>query len=205
MPIDLKKLKPDFLVFSGHKMYGPTGIGIVYVAPERWPELQPYQTGGDMISLVEWQHSEFKPMPGFLEAGTPALAQVAGLGAAIAYLQKLGWPAVTQHENNLTAYAYQKLSLIPGMKIYGPGPEARGDVIAFTIDGLHAHDLASWLDVRGFCVRAGHHCAQPLHHKLGIPATARIGLAIYNSKIEVDALVSALTEIIKLWPSSTTL
>ena len=204
LPIDIKKLKPDFLVFSGHKMYGPTGIGVAYVAPEHWDELQPYQTGGDMISRVDWQHSDFKPMPGLLEAGTPPLAQVAGLGAAVAYLQKLGWPALIRHEKDLTAYAYKKLSQIPGLKIYGPSPSERGGVIAFTITGLHAHDLASWLDERGFCVRAGHHCAQPLHQKLNVPATARIGLSVYNSKIEVDALASALTEIIKQWPTFTT-
>lgn len=203
-PLNLKKLKPDFLVFSGHKMYGPTGIGVVYIAPERWNELKPYQSGGEMIKHVEWQSSTFNAMPLLLEAGTQPLAQVAGLGAAIAFLQRIGWKTIEAHEKRLTAYAYKQLSLLPEVTIYGPKPAQRSGLVAFTVKGAHAHDLATWLDQAGICVRAGHHCAQPLHAKLKAEATARVGFGIYSTTTEVDYFIKQLKRIIIEWRRSTT-
>ncbi|MBN1779351.1 MAG: SufS family cysteine desulfurase [Candidatus Buchananbacteria bacterium] len=199
--VDIKKINPDFLVFSGHKMLGPTGIGVLYVAPHRFKEMQPYQAGGDMIETVDWQQSKFKEMPWLLEAGTQPLAQVAGLVAAIKYLQKIGPKKIISHGTALTKHAYQELKKIKEVEIYGPVPKDRLGLVAFNVVDLHPHDLATWLNDYGIAIRVGHHCAEPLHEKLGIPASARISFHLYNDKSEIDYFIKSLKEIIKKWQS----
>jgi cysteine desulfurase/selenocysteine lyase len=201
-PIDVSKMDPDFLVFSSHKMLGPTGIGALYIKPARHKEVRPYQSGGDMILEVKQQGSTFKPVPGIFEAGTPALAQVFAFGKAIDYLNSVGMQNVLRHEKSLVQYAYQKLSAIPEVTIYGPKPANRSGLVSFTVKGIHAHDLATFLDKEGVAIRAGHHCAMPLHHKLKIDATARASFYIYNTKQDVDKLAKALQLILKQWQSS---
>lgn len=200
--LNVKKLKPDFLAFSGHKLLGPTGIGVLYVDQKRYPEMRPYQSGGDMVVGVSQHHSTFKPPPHRFEAGTQPLAQVAGLGAAIDYLNQIGMNRIRHHEQQLTRYAYQRLAGLPAVTIYGPAA-TRGALISFNVEGIHAHDLATWLDRSNVAIRAGHHCAQPLHQRLGVTATARISFSIYNNQRDVDRFINALERIIHQWQRST--
>lgn len=199
MPVDVARMNPDFLVFSGHKMLGPTGVGVLYVNPERHQEMRPYQGGGDMIREVKWKSSTFKPVPWGLEAGTPPLAQVFALGKAIDYLQAIGMDTVSRHDQLLTAYAYNALSEFNEVRLYGPGPRRRSGLVSFTIEGMHAHDLATFFDQKSIAIRAGHHCAMPLHKKLGVAATARASFYIYNDRRDIDMFVRALHDIIKKW------
>lgn len=203
LPIDIKALDPDWLVFSSHKMLGPTGIGVLYVKQNRYQEMRPYQGGGEMIKKVSWQKTTFKPGPWQFEAGTQALAQISGLIAAIKYLKKIGLKTIQQHETQLLNYAYNKLQTIPEVLIFGPDPKNRSGLISFSVKGIHPHDLATWLDQYHIAIRAGHHCAEPLHQKLGVVATARISFYLYNTKKDVDSFVKALKEIIKSWQNST--
>lgn len=203
MPIDVKKMKPDFLVFSAHKMLGPTGIGILYVRPERFGEMQPYQSGGEMIAEVNYKSSTYKKMPWLLEAGTPPLAQVYALGQTIDYLNQIGLKNIWQHISTLTTYAYNQLVKIEGLTIYGPVASKRLGLISFTTSALHAHDLATLLDRKNIAIRAGHHCAMPLHTKLKVAATARISLGIYNSTADIDMVVSEIKAILKKWNKPT--
>ncbi len=201
LPIDVKKLDCDWLVFSGHKMLGPTGIGVLYGKRERFEEMDVYQTGGDMIRNVTLTKSTYATYPQKFEAGTQALAEVVGLAEAVIYLQAIGMERVSSHDQKLVTYAYQQMKKIKAVEIYGPQTIKRSGSIAFNVQGIHAHDLATFLADRGICIRAGHHCAQPLHEKLGIPASARVSFYIYNDKRDVDLFISALQAIIKEWES----
>ncbi|MFA6428098.1 MAG: SufS family cysteine desulfurase [Candidatus Buchananbacteria bacterium] len=202
LPLSVKKLQPDWLVLAGHKMLGPTGIGVLYTKAERYPEMAVYQTGGSMISEVKYFQTKFAKPPTKFEAGTPPLAQAYGLAVAIKYLQKIGLTKIEQHHQELTKCAYKQLLKIPAIKIYGPNFTKRGAVIAFGVAGLHPHDLATWLDGYQVAIRAGHHCAQPLHDQLGVVASARISFHLYNTKSDVVKFIQALKIIIKKWQSS---
>ncbi len=200
MPVDVKKLDPDFFVFSSHKMLGPSGAGVLYIKKSRYAEMSTYQTGGAMFEEVHWKKSTYRPGPWKFEAGTQPFAQIYGLSAAIKYLKKIGLDKIQRHERRLAQHAYEKLSKIPEVVIYGPPVKERAGVITFTVKGIHGHDVASLLDNYGIAVRAGHHCTQPLHRKLGVPATVRLSFYIYNTLNEVDYFIKSLKEIIKTWP-----
>ena len=199
LPVNVSKIKPDFLVFSSHKMLGPTGLGALYVNPELFADMRPYQAGGEMIAEVGFEFTTFKKMPWLLEAGTQPLAQVYALGATIDYINTLGLKNIYLHSKSLTAYAYEELSKINGLKIYGPNANKRLGLISFSTGKLHAHDLATLLDRQNIFIRAGHHCAMPLHTKLKVAATARISFGVYNTKADIDSVVSALKSILKTW------
>jgi cysteine desulfurase/selenocysteine lyase len=193
LPTDVQALDVDFLAASGHKMLGPTGIGFLYGKRTLLEAMPPFLTGGEMIRRVTWQSSDWNELPYKFEAGTPAIAEAIGLGAAVDYLTGLGMDAVRQHELELTTYALQRLGQVEGVRLYGP-PDAqqRGGAIAFNLGEIHAHDLASILDREGIAIRAGHHCAMPLHQKLGVSASARASFYIYNEASEVDRLADVL-------------
>jgi cysteine desulfurase/selenocysteine lyase len=193
MPTDVRAFDADFLAFSGHKMLGPSGIGVLYGKREILQEMPPFLTGGDMIRQVTFEGAEWNELPWKFEAGTPAIVEAIGLGAAVDYLNKLGMPQVRRHEIELTAYAFNRLSLVEGIRIYGPpDPTARGGVVAFTLGDIHPHDLATILDREGIAIRAGHHCAMPLHEKLGLTATARASFYVYNRPSDIDRLADVL-------------
>lgn len=196
MPVDVKKWGADFVAFSGHKMLGPTGIGVLWGKMEQLEELAPYQYGGEMIAEVHVDRALFKKPPHKFEAGTPHIAGAIGLGAAVSYLAKIGMDAVRQHEKEITAYALSALRRISGLHVVGPAD--RGGVVAFTLDGVHAHDIAQVLNEDNVCIRAGHHCAMPLHEYLGLSATARASFYIYTTKEDIDALVASLEKAKKL-------
>ncbi|RME38233.1 MAG: cysteine desulfurase [Thermoflexia bacterium] len=194
MPVDVQELDCDFLAFSGHKMCGPTGIGVLYGKEALLQEMPPFLGGGDMIRRVEWETAIWNSLPWKFEAGTPAFVEGIGLGAAVDYLQSLGMDAIAAHERELTAYAMERLGSLPGLRIVGPPADRRGGVVAFTFRDIHPHDLAHLLDLEGIAVRAGHHCAQPLHRRLGLTATVRASFYLYNTYQEVDRLVEALEQ-----------
>ncbi len=190
--VDVQALDADFLAFSAHKMAGPTGIGVLYGKRELLEAMPPYMGGGDMIRTVTLEGSTWNDLPYKFEAGTPAIAQAVGLGAAVDYLTALGMENILAHEQDVVEYALERLSEVPGLTLYGPPAEQRNGVATFTLRDLHAHDIAQLLDAEGVAVRAGHHCAMPLHRKLGVPATARASFYVYNTCAEVDALVEAI-------------
>ncbi len=193
MPVDVQSLGVDFLAFSGHKMLGPMGIGVLYGRAELLQAMPPFLSGGDMIRTVTLQGSTWNDLPYKFEAGTPNVAGAVGLSAAIDYLESLGMENVRAHEIELTSYALSRLQSLPGLRLYGPtDPKKRGGVVIFTLGGIHAHDLASILDAEGIAVRSGHHCNMPVHLKLGIPASTRASFYLYNTKEEVDRLVAGL-------------
>lgn len=193
MPTDVQAFECDFLAFSGHKMLGPTGIGVLWGRKEILADMPPFMTGGDMIKKVTFEGSTWNELPWKFEAGTPAIAEAVGLGAAVDYLNELGMHNVRVHEIELTTYAFARLSQVEGIRIYGPhDPTARGGAVAFTLGDIHPHDIAAVLDSEGICVRAGHHCAMPLHDKLGLQATARASFYVYNLPEEVDRLAEGL-------------
>lgn len=193
MAIDLQKMDVDFFAFSGHKMMGPTGIGVLYGKEELLNQFEPVEFGGEMIDFVYESHSTWAELPWKFEAGTPNIAGAIALGAAIDYIQELGIDQIHQHEVELIDYLMPKLQEIEGLKIYGPKDNVkRGGLIAFNIEGLHPHDVATALDMEGVAVRAGHHCAQPLLNYLETPATARASFYLYNTKADCDKLVEAL-------------
>lgn len=193
MAIDLQKMDVDFFAFSGHKMMGPTGIGVLYGKEELLNQFEPVEFGGEMIDFVYESHSTWTELPWKFEAGTPNIAGAIALGAAIDYIQELGIDQIHQHEIELIDYLMPKLQEIEGLKIYGPKDNVkRGGLIAFNIEGLHPHDVATALDMEGVAVRAGHHCAQPLLNYLETPATARASFYLYNTKAGCDKLVEAL-------------
>ncbi|NJN92790.1 MAG: cysteine desulfurase [Anaerolineales bacterium] len=193
MPTDVQAFECDFLAFSGHKMLGPTGIGVLWGRKEILADMPPFMTGGDMIKKVTFEGSEWNELPWKFEAGTPAIAEAVGLGAAVDYLNELGMHNVRLHEIELTTYAFHRLSQVEGIHIYGPhDPTARGGAVAFTLGNIHPHDIAAVLDGEGICVRAGHHCAMPLHDKFGLQATARASFYVYNLPEEVDRLAEGL-------------
>ena len=195
MPVDVQALGCDFYVGTGHKMCGPTGIGFVWGRPEILEAMEPFHGGGEMILDVWLDRSTWNEVPYKFEAGTPPFAQAVGLGAAIDYLNDIGMKAVRDHEIEITRYALEALGAVEGITIYGPkDPEAKGGLVSFTLEEIHAHDVGTICDGQGVAVRAGHHCAKPLMRKLGVPATTRASFYIYNTTEDVDRLVEALAE-----------
>lgn len=192
MPVDVQALDVDFMAFSSHKMCGPTGLGVLYGKRDLLEAMPPFMGGGDMIREVKLSGSKWNSLPYKFEAGTPPIAEVIGLGAAVDYLSQVGMTWLHEHERLLTKYAYERLSAVEGLRILGPGPEQRGGLIAFTFNDVHPHDLSALLDREGIAIRAGHHCAQPLHDRYGIAASARASFYLYNTLEEVDHLVTAL-------------
>jgi cysteine desulfurase / selenocysteine lyase len=193
-PVDVRALGCDFYAFSGHKMLGPTGAGILYGRRDLLEAMPPFMGGGDMIRTVSTERTTYHDLPWKFEAGTQAIAEVIGLGAAVDYLGNLGMDAVRAHELDITEYAYESLSELDGLTVYGPPPSRRAGVISFAIDGIHPHDLATIADRDQVCLRAGHHCAMPLMTRLGVAATARASFYVYTQKEEVDRLVSSIKE-----------
>jgi cysteine desulfurase/selenocysteine lyase len=193
LPVDVRALGADFYAWTGHKALGPTGIGVLHGRRELLEAMEPFLTGGDMIASVEFQSASWNELPYKFEAGTPPIAEAVGLGAAVEYLSELGMERVRSHERALTAYMLERLGEVPGLRAVGP-PEAesRGGLVSFTLDGIHPHDVAELADRGGVCIRAGHHCAQPLMRCLGVGATARASLGVYNDSADIDALVDAL-------------
>lgn len=192
LSFDVNDLDCDFLAFSAHKMCGPTGAGLLYGREDLLEEMPPFHGGGEMIREVWADHATWAEIPQKFEAGTPNIAQVVGMGAAIEYLEELGMDAVREHEMQLTKYALDRISSI-GATIYGPmDVHDRGSVVSFNLEEVHPHDMATIVDQEGVCIRAGHHCAQPLMRKLGVPATARASFYIYNTEEDVDSLIDAL-------------
>ena len=194
MPVDVQGIGCDFYVFSGHKLYGPTGIGVLYGRAERLAAMPPYQGGGDMIASVSFEETRFKAPPHRFEAGTPAIVETVGLGAAIDYVQEIGMAAIARHEAEILAYAEQRLDAIGGITRVGRARES-SSICSFVVDGVHAHDVGTILDRAGVAVRVGHHCAEPLHQHLGLASTVRASFALYNTKADVDALAAALLDV----------
>ncbi len=191
--VDVQDLDVDFYVFSGHKLYGPTGIGVLWGREDLLNSMTPYQTGGEMISSVTFEKTTFKKAPHRFEAGTPAIAEAIGLGVAIDYVQAIGLDNIAAHEHGVLQYATERLLTIEGLKIIGTAKE-KAAIISFDLDGVHPHDLGTFVDRAGVAVRVGHHCAQPVMDRFGVAATARASFGLYNTRGEVDALVDALEE-----------
>ncbi len=194
IPVDIREIDADFLAFSAHKMCGPTGIGALFGKMDILTEMPPFLGGGDMIRKVTFSGFTTTDVPSKFEAGTPAIAEAVGFGAAIDYLSSIGMAEIAKHEQEIAAYGLQRLADSGGIKVLGP-ETGRGGVLSFVLDGIHPHDIAQILDSEGVCVRAGHHCAQPLHIKFGLPATTRASFYIYNSKSDVDKLIHALDKV----------
>ncbi len=199
MPVDVQDLDCDFLAFSGHKMLGPTGIGVLYGKRELLESMPPFMAGGDMIRRVGLEKSTWNDLPWKFEAGTPSIVEAIGLGAAIDYLTELGMDNIHAYEQFITNYALEALSEVPGLTIYGPPAAQKGGVAAFTIKGVHPHDIAELVDKDGIAIRAGHHCAMPLHKKLGIAATARASFYVHTTTDEVDKLVESLNRVRRIF------
>ena len=197
-PVDVQDLDADFFVFSGHKMFGPTGSGVLYGKHEWLDKMPPYQTGGGMIRTVSFEKTTFAPIPDKFEAGTPAIAAGIGLGAAIDYINSIDFEAAAKYEHELLEYATQRMSDIPGVKIIGTAAN-KASVLSFTIEGIHPHDIGTILDQQGIAIRAGHHCAQPVMEFFDIPATARASFAFYNTREEVDKLADAVQKVIEVF------
>jgi cysteine desulfurase/selenocysteine lyase len=191
LPVDVQALGCDFYAFSGHKIYGPTGIGVLYGKEEILAEMPPYQGGGDMISSVTFEKTTYNVVPYKFEAGTPDIAGAIGLGAALEYVSKLGMDRIAAHEHDLLTYATEQVGALPGVEIIGTAPERAG-VLSFVMEGIHPHDLGTILDREGVAIRTGHHCAQPVMDRFKIPATARASFAVYNTREDVDALVEGI-------------
>lgn len=191
MPVDVVDLDCDFLAFSGHKMVGPTGIGVLYARRELLESMQPFLGGGEMILKVDWHSATWAEVPHKFEAGTPNMAGAIGLGAAVRWLRQVGMDALQRHEAALTRHAIERLSEVPGLQIYGHAPE-RGGAISFSLDGIHPHDVAQFVDQEGVAIRAGHMCVQPLIRQLGHVALSRASFYLYNAEDDVEALVAAL-------------
>ena len=195
LKVDVQTLDADFLAFSAHKMCGPTGIGALYGREELLEKMPPFLGGGDMIKEVKLRSFRPNTLPHKFEAGTPAIAEAIGFGAAVDYLNTLGMDNVAAHEHEITEYALERMEEIPGLKLFGPDAQHKGGVAAFMLEGVHPHDVAQILDRDGIAVRAGHHCAQPLHEKFGIPATSRASFYVYSTKEEVDLLVNGIYKV----------
>ncbi|HEX8744741.1 MAG TPA: cysteine desulfurase [Thermoleophilaceae bacterium] len=197
--LDVKRIGADFYAFTGHKVYGPTGIGVLYGKRELLEAMPPFLTGGDMISRVDFQESSWNQLPWKFEAGTTPFAEAVGLAAALDWLHGLGMDAVAAHESDLTAYALERLSEVPGLTVYGPRELPRGPAISFALEGVHPHDVAEILGRDGISIRAGHHCTQPLMRKLGVPATSRASFGVHNSRADVDRLIAGLAEVRRIF------
>ena len=198
LQVDMKDLDADFYAFSGHKLSGPTGIGVLYGKLALLEAMPPWHGGGNMIRSVSWEKTTYMAAPGKFEAGTPPIAAAIGLGAAIDYVTALGLDRIAAHEHDLLNYATERLAHIPGLRILGTA-KAKASVISFVVDGIHPHDMGSLLDGEGVVVRAGHHCAQPIMTRFGVPATTRASFAYFNTREEVDILVSAVVHAIELF------
>ena len=194
MPVDVQELDCDFYAFSGHKAYGPTGIGVLYGKLALLEAMPPYQGGGEMISSVTFEKTVYNKVPHKFEAGTPDISGPVGLRAAIEYLSQLGMENIAEHEHELLAYATKKLAAIPGVRIVGTAKEKTG-VLSFVMEGIHPHDIGTILDQEGIAIRTGHHCAQPVMEQFGIDATARASFGLYNTKLEIDALVRGVEKV----------
>ena len=198
LPVDVRELDCDFYCFSGHKIYGPTGVGVLYGKEKILEAMDPYQFGGDMIETVSFEKTTFAKLPAKFEAGTPAIAEIIGLGAAIDYLKKIGFEELGRHEEELLEYGTKALLSINGVKIIGTAPK-KASLISFEVRGFHPHDVGTVLNEEGIAVRVGHHCAQPTMKHFHVPATTRASFAFYNTKEEVDALVVGLKKVIKIF------
>ncbi|OFX35135.1 MAG: cysteine desulfurase [Armatimonadetes bacterium RBG_16_67_12] len=199
-PVDVQALGADFLAFSGHKMLGPTGSGGLWARYDLLDAMPPYHGGGEMIMLVGLDRSTYKEPPHKFEAGTPNIADQIVLGVAVDYLRQIGMEAVAAHEHELTAYALRRLPEVPGLRVLGPAAAVeRGGAVSFTLDATHPHDIAQVLDQEGVAVRAGHHCAQPLHQRYGVPASARASFYLYNTPADIDALVEGLHRVRRIF------
>ena len=197
--VDVQDLDADFLAFSGHKMLGPTGIGVLYGKEALLNAMPPFLGGGDMIKKVMLRSFSANSLPHKFEAGTPAIAEGIGLGAAVDYLARIGMERIAAYEHELTAYALERLSEVSGLTVIGPRAELRGGVAAFTLADIHPHDVSQLLDREGLAVRAGHHCAMPLHQRFNLPATTRASLYLYNTRADIDRLAGALERVKKLF------
>lgn len=198
LKVDVLDLDCDFLAFSGHKIYGPTGTGVLYGKVELLEAMPPYQGGGDMISKVTFEETTFNELPHKFEAGTPDIAGAIGLGAAIEYVNKIGIENIKAHEHNLLEYATKQITDVPGLRIIGTAKE-KTSVLSFVLENIHPHDIGTFLDFEGVAIRTGHHCTQPLMQRYGIPATSRASFAMYNTKEEVDVLVTGLKKIVEVF------
>ena len=198
LSVDVQDLDCDFLAFSGHKIYGPTGIGALYGKVELLESMPPYQGGGDMISKVTFEETTYNELPHKFEAGTPDIAGAIGLGAAIEYVNEVGIENIKMHEHSLLEYATQQIAEVPGLRIIGTAKE-KTSVLSFVLENIHPHDIGTFLDFEGVAIRTGHHCTQPLMKRFNIPATSRASFAMYNTKKEVDVLISGLKKIIEVF------
>jgi cysteine desulfurase/selenocysteine lyase len=191
LPVDVQALGADFYAFSSHKMLGPTGIGVLYGREGLLDAMPPWQGGGDMINTVSFSGSTWAPLPAKFEAGTPNIAGAVGFGAAVDYIEAIGRERIAEHEHALLAYATSRVTDVSGLRVIGTAP-LKASVLSFVMEGIHPHDIGTVLDSEGVCIRAGHHCAQPLMKRMGVPATARASFAVYNTERDADTLVSAL-------------
>ncbi|HEY7575812.1 MAG TPA: aminotransferase class V-fold PLP-dependent enzyme, partial [Thermoanaerobaculia bacterium] len=198
LPVDVRQLGCDFYALSGHKMYGPSGVGILYGRESLLSAMPPYQGGGDMISSVTFEKSTWNVLPFKFEAGTPNIAGTIALGAAIDYLKSLDLSAVARHEEELLAYATERAEKVPGLRVIGTARE-KAAVLSFTLEGVHPHDIGTVLDREGIAVRTGHHCAQPVMDFFRVPATARASFGLYNTRAEVDALMDGIGEVRRIF------
>ena len=198
MEVDVRELGCDFYAFSGHKLYGPTGIGVLYGKESILEEMPPYQAGGEMIKSVTFEETLYNVLPNKFEAGTPNIAGAIGLGAAIDYVETLGLEQIAAYESELLQYGTERLSSIEGLKIIGTA-DRKGSVISFVMEGVHPHDIGTILDAEGIAIRTGHHCAQPLMDRFAVPATARASFAFYNTKEEIDVLVKGIDRVIEVF------
>jgi len=199
MPVDVRALGADFVAFTSHKMLGPTGVGALWGRRELLEAMPPFLGGGEMIREVSLTQSKWNELPWKFEAGTMAIAEAVGMGAAARFCEDVGLDAIFEHDRELVTYAMERLPEVPGLAMLGPAAEHRGGVVAFTMDGIHPHDIATVLDHRGIAIRAGHHCAMPLHEQLGVPASARASFHCYSLREEVDALVDGLHHVRKVF------
>jgi len=199
LPVNVQDLDADFLAFSGHKMCGPSGIGVLYGRKDLLESMPPFLGGGDMIKRVELRSFVTNEIPYKFEAGTPAIAEVIGLGSAVKYLDSIGMQKILNHEHEIASYALERLEEVPGVSVFGPEADRKGAVFAFSMKGIHPHDISQILDTEGIAIRAGHHCAMPLHEKFNLPATARASFYLYNTREEVDLLVKSLYSVLEIF------
>jgi len=199
MPVDVQALDCDFYAFTGHKLYGPTGIGVLYGRESLLEQMPPYQGGGDMIRSVTFDKTTYADLPHKFEAGTPHIAGAIGLGAAVNYLLSVGFEGIGRHEADLLAYGTNALSEVKGLQLIGTSPN-KASILSFVMDGAHPHDIGTIVDADGIAIRTGHHCTQPVMERFGVPATARASIAMYNTHEEIDALVKALEHVRETFP-----
>jgi cysteine desulfurase/selenocysteine lyase len=199
LKVDVQALGVDFVAFSSHKMCGPTGAGVLWGRQALLDEMPPFMGGGDMIRRVYLREFKVNELPYKFEAGTPAIAEAVGLGAAVEYLESIGMDTIAAHEREITAYALERLEEVPGVKVYGPPAEQKGGVASFSLEGVHPHDIAQILDRDGIAIRAGHHCAMPLHDRFNLPASARASFYLYTLPAEIDKLVEGLYKVKKIF------